>query len=51
VVSSLAGDYADMVTDQLLDVNGGLMTGYEEDLRAIRRQTMIEMKTVHEDKK
>jgi hypothetical protein len=51
VVSGLAGDYADMVTGQMLDVTGGLMTGYGEDLRAIRRQTMIDMKTVHEDKK
>ena len=51
MVSGLAGDHADMVTGQMLDVNGGLMTGYGEDLRAIVRKRMVDMKAVHEDKK
>ncbi len=35
-----ASDRADMVTGQLLDVDGGVMTGYGEDLRAVIRQRM-----------
>jgi NAD(P)-dependent dehydrogenase (short-subunit alcohol dehydrogenase family) len=37
-----ASDRADMVTGQLLDVDGGVMTGYGEDLRPIIRQRMEE---------
>lgn len=37
-------DRADMVTGQLLDVDGGVMTGYGEDLRPIIRQRMEEMR-------
>jgi len=39
-----ASDAADMVTGQLLDVDGGVMTGYGEDLRPIVRKRMAEMK-------
>jgi NAD(P)-dependent dehydrogenase (short-subunit alcohol dehydrogenase family) len=37
-----ASDRADMVTGQQLDVDGGVMTGYGEDLRSIIRQRMEE---------
>ena len=37
-----ASDRADMVTGQLLDVDGGIMTGYGEDLRPVIRQRMEE---------
>jgi NAD(P)-dependent dehydrogenase (short-subunit alcohol dehydrogenase family) len=39
-----ASDRADMVTGQLLDVDGGVMTGYGEDLRPIIRQRMEEQR-------
>jgi NAD(P)-dependent dehydrogenase (short-subunit alcohol dehydrogenase family) len=39
-----ASDRADMVTGQLLDVDGGIMTGYGEDLRVTVRQRMEEMR-------
>ena len=37
-----ASGRADMVTGQLLDVDGGIMTGYGEDLRPVIRQRMEE---------
>jgi NAD(P)-dependent dehydrogenase (short-subunit alcohol dehydrogenase family) len=42
-VSFLASDRAAMITGQLLPVDGGLLTGYGEDLRAILRQRMEAM--------
>lgn len=45
-----ASDRADMVTGQLLDVDGGVMTGYGEDLRPVVRQRMEEIKVAHEAK-
>jgi NAD(P)-dependent dehydrogenase (short-subunit alcohol dehydrogenase family) len=39
-----ASDRADMVTGQLLDVDGGVMTGYGEDLRPIIRKRMEEQR-------
>lgn len=39
----LASDRADMVTGQTIDVDGGTMTGYGEDLRPIIRERMAEM--------
>ncbi len=39
-----ASDASDMVTGQLLDVDGGIMTGYGEDLRPVVRERMAEMK-------
>jgi NAD(P)-dependent dehydrogenase (short-subunit alcohol dehydrogenase family) len=41
----LASDRADMVTGQTIDVDGGVMTGYGEDLRPIIRERMAEMQT------
>jgi len=38
-----ASDRADMVTGQAMDVDGGVMTGYGEDLRHVIRQRMAEM--------
>ncbi len=39
-----ASDGADMVTGQMLDVDGGVMTGYGEDLRALVRKRMDDLK-------
>jgi NAD(P)-dependent dehydrogenase (short-subunit alcohol dehydrogenase family) len=43
--SFLASDRAEMITGQLLAVDGGLLTGFGEDLRAIVRQRMEAMQT------
>ena len=43
-VSFLASDRAAMITGQMLAVDGGLLTGYGEDLRAVVRKRMAEMK-------
>jgi NAD(P)-dependent dehydrogenase (short-subunit alcohol dehydrogenase family) len=43
-VSFLASDRSDMITGQLLAVDGGLMTGFGEDLRATVRKRMDEAK-------
>jgi NAD(P)-dependent dehydrogenase (short-subunit alcohol dehydrogenase family) len=40
----LASDKSDMITGQLLAVDGGLLTGFGEDLRPIVRQRMAEAK-------
>ena len=50
-VSFLASDRASMITGQMLPVDGGLLTGYGEDLRAVVRKRMAEMKAAHEAKK
>ena len=39
-VSFLASDRASMITGQMLAVDGGLLTGFGEDLRAVVRQRM-----------
>ena len=44
-VSFLASDRANMITGQMLAVDGGLLTGFGEDLRAVVRQRMEAMKT------
>ena len=49
-VSFLASDRADMITGQMLAVDGGLLTGFGEDLRAIVRKRMADMKTAHAKK-
>ncbi len=48
-VSFLASDRAAMITGQMLAVDGGLLTGYGEDLRTIVRRRIEEMqaKTAH----
>ena len=43
-VSFLSSDRSDMITGQLLAVDGGLLTGFGEDLRAVVRKRMDEMK-------
>jgi NAD(P)-dependent dehydrogenase (short-subunit alcohol dehydrogenase family) len=44
-VSFLASDRADMITGQMLAVDGGLLTGYGEDLRTVVRGRMAAMHT------
>ena len=46
-VSFLASDRADMITGQMLAVDGGLLTGFGEDLRAIVRKRMEEEQSKH----
>lgn len=43
-VSFLASDRSDMITGQMLAVDGGLLTGFGEDLRSVVRQRMEAMK-------
>jgi NAD(P)-dependent dehydrogenase (short-subunit alcohol dehydrogenase family) len=43
-VSFLASDRSDMITGQLVAVDGGLLTGFGEDLRAVVRKRMDEEK-------
>jgi NAD(P)-dependent dehydrogenase (short-subunit alcohol dehydrogenase family) len=50
-VSFLASDRAAMITGQMLAVDGGLLTGFGEDLRAVVRKRMADMKAAHEDEK
>jgi NAD(P)-dependent dehydrogenase (short-subunit alcohol dehydrogenase family) len=50
-VSFLASDRAGMITGQMLAVDGGLLTGFGEDLRAVVRKRMADMKADHEAKK
>jgi NAD(P)-dependent dehydrogenase (short-subunit alcohol dehydrogenase family) len=49
-VSFLASDRSDMITGQMLAVDGGLLTGFGEDLRAVVRKRMADMKAAHETK-
>jgi NAD(P)-dependent dehydrogenase (short-subunit alcohol dehydrogenase family) len=46
-VSFLASDRAAMITGQMLAVDGGLLTGFGEDLRPIVRKRMEEMQAAH----
>lgn len=50
-VSFLASDRAGMITGQMLAVDGGLLTGFGEDLRAVVRKRMEAIKAEHEAKK
>ncbi len=43
----LASDRADMITGQILAVDGGVLTGFGEDLRAVIRQRMADMQAEH----
>ena len=46
-VSFLASDRATMITGQMLAVDGGLLTGFGEDLRAMVRKRMAEQRAKH----
>lgn len=46
-VTYFASDAADWVTGQVIDVDGGSMTGYGEDLRPVIRKRMEEMQAKH----
>jgi enoyl-[acyl-carrier-protein] reductase (NADH) len=50
-VSFLASDRAAMITGQMVAVDGGLLTGFGEDLRPIVRKRMAEAKAGREAKK
>jgi NAD(P)-dependent dehydrogenase (short-subunit alcohol dehydrogenase family) len=45
--SFLASDRAQMISGQMLSVDGGLLTGFGEDLRPIVRKRMESMKEAH----
>ena len=46
-VTCFASDPAEWVTGQLIDVDGGAMTGYGEELRPVVRERMAEMHAQH----
>jgi NAD(P)-dependent dehydrogenase (short-subunit alcohol dehydrogenase family) len=46
----LASDRADMITGQTLAVDGGVLTGFGEDLRPVIRQRMADMQAAHNAK-
>jgi NAD(P)-dependent dehydrogenase (short-subunit alcohol dehydrogenase family) len=50
-VSFLASDRAAMITGQMLAVDGGLLTGFGEDMRSVVRQRMDDLKAAREAKK
>ncbi len=50
-VSFLASDRAAMVTGQMIAVDGAALTGFGEDLRAVVRKRMEDMKAAHAAKK
>ena len=50
-VSFLASDRAAMITGQMIAVDGGMLTGFGEDLRAVVRRRMDELRGEHEAKK
>ena len=45
-----ASDRAEMVTGQLLDVDGGIMTGYGEDMRPVIRERMEQEQAKEHDR-
>ena len=49
-VSFLASDRAAMITGQMLGVDGGILTGFGEDMRAVVRKRMADMQTAHAEK-
>jgi NAD(P)-dependent dehydrogenase (short-subunit alcohol dehydrogenase family) len=51
VVSFLASDRAAMITGQMIAVDGGLLTGFGEDLRSVVRKRMEDLKAAHAAKK
>ncbi len=50
-VSFLASDRAATITGQMIAVDGGLLTGFGEDLRAVVRKRMADLKVAQEAKK
>ena len=50
-VTYFASDAAEWVTGQLIDIDGGAMTGYGEDLRPVVRERMAELQAKHATKK
>jgi NAD(P)-dependent dehydrogenase (short-subunit alcohol dehydrogenase family) len=50
-VSFLASDRAAMITGQMLGVDGGILTGFGEDMRAVVRKRMADLKAAHGAKK
>lgn len=44
----LASDRADMITGQILAVDGGVLTGFGEGLRPVIRQRMADMQAAHD---
>src|SRR5512136_2815131 len=44
-VSFLASDRAAMITGQMLGVDGGILTGFGEDMRAVVRKRMADLKS------
>jgi len=46
----LASDRSDMITGQTLAVDGGVLTGFGEDLRPVIRQRMADMQAAHDAK-
>ena len=49
-VSFLASDRAAMITGQMLGVDGGILTGFGEDMRAVVRKRMADMQAAHSEK-
>jgi NAD(P)-dependent dehydrogenase (short-subunit alcohol dehydrogenase family) len=50
-VTYFASDAAEWVTGQVMDIDGGAMTGYGEDLRPVVRERMAELQAKHAAKK
>jgi NAD(P)-dependent dehydrogenase (short-subunit alcohol dehydrogenase family) len=51
MVSFLASDRADTITGQTIAVDGGILTGFGEDLRPVVRKRMEDLKAQHKAKK
>jgi len=49
-VSFLASDRAAMITGQMLGVDGGILTGFGENMRAVVRKRMADMQAAHSEK-
>ena len=49
-MSFLASDRAAMITGQMIAVDGGLLTGFGEDLRSVIRKRMEDMKAAQAKK-
>jgi hypothetical protein len=47
-VSFFASDRAAMITGRMLAVDGGVLTGFGEDMRPVVRKRMADIKAGHE---